>query len=135
MSSKIFCHAATKSFKSVTFIHVLWLLPNGHQDDEDSLFVSLEDSVEKVVSPPRKGSFSGGAVDGDDDGVAAGAENGLPDPGPPILGNNPPAVGGAVGSIACWASISSGLGAAKAFVNMIPIPSINANKTPPTTAA
>ena len=89
-------------------------------------------SLEKVVSPPMNGSLSGGPSIGEGvEEVDGGKE--LPDPD--MLGKRPPAVGGAVGSIACCASISSGLGAAKALVNMIPIPSINANSTPPTAAA
>jgi hypothetical protein len=81
------------------------------------------------VSPPINGSFSGGAVLRVGGGVLRGL---LP---PPMLGKSPPAVGGAVGSIACCANISSGLGGAIILVIMMPIPSIKANKTPPTTAA
>mmetsp|Transcript_13982 Transcript_13982/g.26796 ORF Transcript_13982/g.26796 Transcript_13982/m.26796 type:complete len:230 (+) Transcript_13982:68-757(+) len=58
------------------------------------------------------------------------------------LGNNPPAVGGAVTSRCCICccmaiSYSSLVGGFCDImrVNMIPIPSINANNTPPTTAA
>ena len=50
-------------------------------------------------------------------------------------GKSPPAVGGAVGSICCCINISSGDGGAVIFVNMIPIPSIKAKRTPPTIAA
>ena len=50
---------------------------------------------------------------------------------------NPPEVGGAVGSIAPIASYSSGLGNAglAILVIMMPMPSIRARRTPPTTAA
>ena len=93
-------------------------------------------SVEKVVveSLEPKGSLLpllGGAVEDDEGDGGASAPPGPP----PMEGKSPPCVGGAVGSIRCAANISSGDGGAVIFVNITPIPSMSANKTPPTTAA
>mmetsp|Transcript_18462 Transcript_18462/g.52760 ORF Transcript_18462/g.52760 Transcript_18462/m.52760 type:complete len:260 (-) Transcript_18462:66-845(-) len=124
-------------------MHIYELCPNGHHDEPPPPLCDGDDddepSVENVVSVAYGSDddeTGGGTDDADGDG-GADAEEGGPNPGdpPPIDGNSPPAVGGAVGSIRCAASMSSGDGGAIIFVIMMPMPSINASSTPPTSAA
>ena len=98
-----------------------------------------ESPVENVVG------VSNGSLatfdDDEDEGVGAGGADedgagGAVAPPPMPAGKSPPCVGGAVGSYRCCSAIIwSGDGGANIFPNMIPIPSIRANKTPPTAAA
>ena len=108
---------------------VYYLLPpnEGNQEDEDEPLLSSFRlvSVENVVVPSLSmyGSWdTGGAEGASISGVGVGGAA-LPPPPPPMLGKRPPAVGGAVTSLAaCSYDSAVGTGGAIILVNMIPIP-------------
>ncbi len=100
------------------------------------LLKDVDESPDEKVVGVSNGSLETFGEDGDEGGADEVVGGGAVAPVGTPAGKSPPCVGGAVGSYRCCSAIIwSGDGGANIFPNMIPIPSMSANKTPPTAAA